>query len=106
MFFADRFMSRTGLSLSPGLNHLRPYPYKQQQPWISTRNNSSIASPEKGFDARVQEIKESTSNPYPRLHPVTRTLSCAAFRSRYASLENDQTVEHSVVVHGRPLHVD
>ena len=66
-----------------------------------------MASPEKGFNARVQEIKNFSSDPYPRLpsNPES-SLSCLEFRSQYAGLENEQTIEDTVVVHGRPLLFD
>lgn len=65
------------------------------------RHGSSTASPEKAFQERVQEIRNACSDPYPRLAVDERTLSCAEFRSRYSELENNESVEDTVVVSGR-----
>jgi hypothetical protein len=63
---------------------------------------SSNASPEKAFQERVQEIRNACAEPYPRLAVDSRTLSCAEFRSRYAHLKDNESVEEdSVVVSGR-----
>ncbi|KAI2788926.1 Lysine--tRNA ligase [Penicillium oxalicum] len=63
---------------------------------------SSSASPEKAFQERVQEIRNACADPYPRLAVDSRTLSCADFRTRYAYLkENESVEEDSVVVSGR-----
>lgn len=96
---------RTGLSRTPTLTHnLRPRSILEHPSYL--RNSSGVASPEKGFIARVQEIKDSCPDPYPRLSPDTRSVSCAEFRTRYAGLENDQTVEQTVAVHGTPSWLD
>jgi hypothetical protein len=99
---------RTGLSISPSPRRVLRL---NTQPWrveylslpANVRQSSGVTSPEKAFSARVQEIKDSCSDPYPRLPPDTRSVSCSAFRSRYAGLENDQTVDHTVVINGRSL---
>lgn len=68
----------------------------------STRHASSSASPEKAFQERVQEIRNACAEPYPRLAVDSRTLSCAEFRSRYAHLKDNESVEDAcVVVSGR-----
>lgn len=68
----------------------------------STRHASSSASPEKAFQERVQEIRNACAEPYPRLAVDSRTLSCAEFRSRYAHLKDNESVEDDrVVVSGR-----
>lgn len=72
----------------------------------SARSNSP---PERAFQERVQEISQVGADPYPRLATDARTLSCGEFRSRYAQLANNESVEEPVVVsgrsHSRPLHL-
>ncbi|KAJ5719131.1 hypothetical protein N7493_007586 [Penicillium malachiteum] len=76
-------------------------------PWLGgtaiqfPRNGSSTASPERAFQERVQQVKISQADPYPRLAVDKRTLSCADFRSKYEGLANNDSVEDTVVVSGR-----
>ncbi|KAJ5157075.1 Lysine--tRNA ligase [Penicillium canariense] len=80
-----------------GLSRLTP-----QLKLRSIRYSSSHASPEKAFQERVQEIRTVCAEPYPRLAVDSRTLSCAEFRSRYAHLKDNESVDaDSVVVSGR-----
>ncbi|KAJ5363900.1 Lysine--tRNA ligase, partial [Penicillium cataractarum] len=82
-----------------GLTQLTP---QSQVSIRSTRHASSTASPEKAFQERVQEIRNACVEPYPRLAVDSRTLSCAEFRTRYAHLKDNESVEEdSVVVSGR-----
>lgn len=68
----------------------------------TTRYISSAASPERVFQDRVQEVRNTFTDPYPRLPTDRRAVSCADFRARYAHLGNNETVEEdTVVVHGR-----
>lgn len=69
-----------------------------QQPY---RNGSSTASPEKTFQERVHEIRDTCSDPYPRLAVDARRISVAEFKSRYESMAELESVEDSVVVSGR-----
>ncbi|CAI7620358.1 unnamed protein product [Penicillium manginii] len=66
----------------------------------SSRSTAS-ASPGRAFQERVQEISQVSSDPYPRLATDARTVSCGEFRTRYAQLANNESVEESVVVSGR-----
>ena len=50
---------------------------------------------------RIQQIKDACADPYPRLAVDTRTVSCAEFRSRYAELADNDSVEDTVIVSGR-----
>ncbi|KAJ5911775.1 Lysine--tRNA ligase [Penicillium subrubescens] len=86
-----------------GLVPLTPQHQLQHQLQLrSTRHSSSNASPGKAFQERVQEIRNACAEPYPRLAVDSRTLSCAEFRSRYAHLKDNESVEDdSVVVSGR-----
>ncbi|CEJ54086.1 Putative Lysine--tRNA ligase [Penicillium brasilianum] len=82
-----------------GLTSLTP---QLQASIRSTRHASSTASPERAFQERVQEIRNACADPYPRLAVDSRTLSCAEFRTRYAHLKDNESVEEdSVVVSGR-----
>ncbi|KAJ5455354.1 hypothetical protein N7475_010475 [Penicillium sp. IBT 31633x] len=65
------------------------------------RNSSSTASPKKAFQERVQQIQGAWADPYPRLAVDKRTVSCAEFRTRYAELANNDSVEDTVIVSGR-----
>lgn len=80
--------------------HTQPF-IRAQLTQQSTRNSSSAASPERVFQQRVDQVKASTPDPYPRLAVDERTLSCAEFRSRYEGLADNDTVEDTVVVSGR-----
>ncbi|KAJ5477508.1 Lysine--tRNA ligase [Penicillium diatomitis] len=63
---------------------------------------SSNTSPKKAFQERMQEIRNACADPYPRLAVDSRTLSCADFRTRYAHLKENETVEEdSIVISGR-----
>lgn len=69
----------------------------------SNSSTTTTASPERAFKERLQEIQNACPDPYPRLAPDSRSVSCSEFRSRYSHLVDNQTVEEdSVVVHGRP----
>lgn len=68
---------------------------------IRTRNISTEASPENAFKERLQKIKNSHPEPYPRLATDSRRISCAEFLSRYNHLANNETVDDVVVLHGR-----
>lgn len=68
-----------------------------------SRNSSTEASPENDFKERVEKIKETQREPYPRLASDSRRISCAEFRSRYSHLTNNETGDDIVVLHGRFL---
>lgn len=63
--------------------------------------STASASPDRAFQERVQEISQVSSDPYPRLVTDARTVSCGEFRTRYAHLGNNESVEEPVVVSGR-----
>ncbi|KAJ5859180.1 hypothetical protein N7534_004457 [Penicillium rubens] len=98
-------LSGFGLQNSAGLRLARQSriqtPFTPRLTLQSIRKNSSTASPGKAFQERVQQIKDACSDPYPRLAVDTRTVSCAEFRSRYAKLADNDSVEDTVIVSGR-----
>ncbi|KAL2003328.1 hypothetical protein VTN02DRAFT_4238 [Thermoascus thermophilus] len=75
-----------------------------QRPFLSsiTRYSTATASPEKAFRDRVQEVKNACPEPYPRLPPDGRSLSCSEFRSKYDYLADNETIEDdTVTINGR-----
>ncbi|KAL4911977.1 hypothetical protein BDW62DRAFT_195728 [Aspergillus aurantiobrunneus] len=66
------------------------------------RRWNSAVSPERGFQYRVQEVREACPDPYPRLKNTNTSVDCSEFRSRYNHLANNETVENdAVIVNGR-----
>ncbi|CDM26443.1 hypothetical protein DTO013E5_4820 [Penicillium roqueforti] len=65
------------------------------------KHSSAVLPGKKALQDRVQQIKDACADPYPRLAVDTRTLSCAEFRSRYAELADNDSVEDTVIVSGR-----
>ncbi|KAL2821390.1 hypothetical protein BDW59DRAFT_150239 [Aspergillus cavernicola] len=66
------------------------------------RWSTSAASPERAYQQRLQEVKESCPDPYPRFLRSDTSVECSEFRSRYNHLANNETVEDdSVTVNGR-----
>ena len=65
------------------------------------RNSSTEASPENAFRERVEKIKESPHEPYPRLASDSRRMSSSEFRSRYSHVGNNETLDDTVVLCGR-----
>ncbi|OJJ47793.1 hypothetical protein ASPZODRAFT_24683 [Penicilliopsis zonata CBS 506.65] len=95
----DRFRASSGLPRSCGTVHPLPrITPKCTSHVLSTRSSSTAPSPENAFKARLQEIKNSCPEPYPRLATDARTLSCAEFRARYSRLDNNETVDEDTVV--------
>ncbi|KAI9374836.1 hypothetical protein BJX61DRAFT_246478 [Aspergillus egyptiacus] len=95
---------RTGPSILPVIVHSgRSKPCRlTQRVCIPARWNSSTASPERAFKQRLQEVKESCPDPYPRHRGSETSVDCSEFRSRYNHLANNETVEEdSVTVNGR-----
>ncbi|KAJ9488912.1 hypothetical protein VN97_g4380 [Penicillium thymicola] len=98
-------LSGFGLQNSAGLRLARPS--RIQTSFTSRltiqpiRKNGSTSSPGKALQDRVQQIKDACADPYPRLAVDARTVSCAEFRSRYAELADNDSVEDTVIVSGR-----
>ncbi|KAL3463370.1 hypothetical protein BJX64DRAFT_257134 [Aspergillus heterothallicus] len=66
------------------------------------RWSTSAASPEKALERRIQEVRDSCPNPYPRLRKSSISIDCSEFRSRYSYVAVNETVEEdSVSVTGR-----
>ncbi|KAL4928540.1 putative lysyl-tRNA synthetase [Aspergillus undulatus] len=66
------------------------------------RRWSSTGSPERAFQQRVQAVKESCADPYPRLRTSSTSVACSKFRTNYNHLANNETVEDdAVTVNGR-----
>ncbi|KAJ5574584.1 hypothetical protein N7450_008483 [Penicillium hetheringtonii] len=86
-----------GLSKSTGLSH-RITPTTTRLTHQPARGS---ASPERAFQERIQEISQVSADPYPRLVSDVRTVSCGEFRTRYAKLANNESVDEPVVVSGR-----
>lgn len=101
-------MLSAGLSLvlnASRLRSLRTFPSTKLLNGKIKNSGSSTttASPVRAFKERLQEIQNACPDPYPRLAPDSRSVSCSEFRSRYSHLADNQIVEEdSVVVHGRP----
>ncbi|KAL2868826.1 putative lysyl-tRNA synthetase [Aspergillus lucknowensis] len=69
---------------------------------IPIRWNTGAASPGKALQHRLQELKDSCPDPYPRLRKSSTSIDCSEFRSRYTHLANNETVEDGLVsVNGR-----
>ena len=90
-----------GCAFSPNTTRQRRGPTCPGSISSKPRNNSTEASPENAFKERVEKIKETHREPYPRLESDSRRMSCSEFRSRYDHLGNNETADDTVVLCGR-----
>ncbi|KAL2841384.1 hypothetical protein BJY01DRAFT_217566 [Aspergillus pseudoustus] len=93
--------SRAGSSLPQ--TSVRTKQYRVAQRFCtSQRWNTSAALPEKALERRLQEVKGSCPDPYPRLRKSSTSIDCSEFHSRYSHVAINETVEEdSVSVNGR-----
>ncbi|EGE06816.1 lysyl-tRNA synthetase [Trichophyton equinum CBS 127.97] len=99
----DRFLAR-----SVRLSSLQ---LRKQATWKPVRTFTShrqlleqqAASPtQQTPQARVSDIQKTWSSPYPRIGRSPLSLTCTEFRSKYDTIQPDETVEEdTVVLHGR-----
>lgn len=92
-------MFSTGSLISQATTRTRPS--RATRGYLIPGRWSSTASPEHAFQHRLQEVKESCPDPYPRFGTSSTSVTCSEFRSRYNQLANNETVEvDTVTVNG------
>ncbi|KAL2802623.1 hypothetical protein BJX63DRAFT_414550 [Aspergillus granulosus] len=93
--------SRAGSSLTQTSARTKQYQVAKHL-CTPQRWNTSAASPEKALEHRLQEVKDSCPDPYPRLRISSISIECSEFHSRYSHVAVNETVEEdSVSVNGR-----
>lgn len=101
------------MSLRPRLRFLRPHVYRTLSPTrrdayslfysaatacLKRQPNRAYSSTFAGEEEkRVKELQEANSLNYPRIKPDSNSITCAEFRTRYASLSPKESQDSDIV---------